>query len=333
MNTIALSRAAGRLLPTLLGLALSASAAVAADKYPIRPINLFSPLPTGGSTDVATRAWMSCVSQDKLAGQPIVLLNRPGANGVVAASAMRQQPTDGYSLMVAGMSQTTITPFIFKKQPYDPEKDFEGAVIFGTTPFMMVASTGSGIRSLKELQAFAKASGKGIDLGIPAIATPAHLMSAAIAEKLGVNATLVPQGSEPQGVAGLIGGQIHAMIFVAGSVAPHVEAGKVVPLMTFTEQRLPQFPNVPTVVEAMGDNSFARTAWIGITTKAGSPKEVVKSVESWTKTCLEGGEFPQALRNALFTPRFISAAEYADIVRKDIAFWRPWITKLGISND
>lgn len=312
---------------------LVAASALAQERYPNKPIQLFSPLPTGGSTDVATRAWMACASQQKLAGHPIVLQNRPGANGVLAANVMRQQPNDGYSLMVAGMSQTTITPFTFKKMPYDPEKDFEGAVIFGTTTFTMVAGAQTGIKSIKDLQAYAKAQAKGIDLGIPVIASPAHLMSAALADKLGVQATLVPQGSEAQGIVALISGQVPAMIFVTGSIAPHIESGKVVPLMTFTEQRLPQLPNVPTVGEAIGDTSLVRLGWLGITTKAGGPNDVVRAVQGWTKSCLETQEFQQALRNALFTPRFIGADEYKEVVRKDIAFWKPWIQKLGIQND
>jgi tripartite-type tricarboxylate transporter receptor subunit TctC len=304
-----------------------------ADEYPSNPINLVSPLPTGGSTDVATRAWMNCASTLHLAGQPFILLHKPGANGVIAAQYLRQQPADGYSLMVAGMSQTTITPFIFKKQPYDPEKEFQGAAIFGMASFILVANAQSGIRSIKDLQTQAKASPKGLDIGIPAIATPAHLLSAAVSAKLDIKTSLVPLGTESAGIAALIGNQLPVMIFVVGSVAPHIESGKLVPLMTFTEERLPSMPNVPTVAEALGDSRLVRYGWLGITTKTGSPPEVVKSVEGWTKACLETPEFRQALRNALFTPKFLSARDYAETVRQDIAFWKPWIERLGISNE
>jgi tripartite-type tricarboxylate transporter receptor subunit TctC len=322
-----------RALAAAVCASLLPTSAISQDRYPTKPIQLFSPLPTGGSTDVATRAWMACASQEKLAGQAIVLQNRPGANGVLAANVMRQQPSDGYSLMVAGMSQTTITPFTFRKMPYDPEKEFEGAAIFATTTFTMAAGTQTGIKTIRDLQAYANARAKGVDLGIAAIASPAHLMSAALAEKLGIHVTLIPQGSDPQGVVALISGQVPAMIFVTGSIMPHIESGKLVPLLTFTDQRLPQLPNVPTVGEVIGDTSLVRLGWLGITTKAGGPKHVVHAVEEWTKTCLETQEFQQALRNSLFTPRFISADEYKEVVRQDIAFWRPWIQKLGIQND
>lgn len=320
-----------------LGLALAAAAVVStpalADKYPSRPITLLSPLPAGASTDVVTRAWMACVSQPQFAGQPFILMNRPGANGVVAAQALRTQPNDGYSIMVAGMSQTTITPFTFKKPPYDPEKEFEGAAMFGTSSLILVAGAQSGIKSVQDLQAQAKANPKGIDLGIPAISSPAHLLSSAVSSKLGIASTLVPVSGEGGGITALLGNQVQAMIFLTGSAAPHVDTGKLVPLMVFTEQRLPQYPHVPTVVEVLGDRELARSAWIGITTKVGSPPEVARSLDAWTKACLDTPEFSGALRNALFTPRYYSQAEYAAIVRRDIAFWKPWIERLGISND
>jgi tripartite-type tricarboxylate transporter receptor subunit TctC len=312
---------------------LLATSGLAQDGYPTKPIQLFSPLPAGGSTDVATRAWMACASQEKLAGQPFVLQNRPGANGVIAANLMRQRPKDGYSLMVAGMSQTTITPFTFRRMPYDPQKDFEGAAIFGTTTFTMVAGFRTGIKSIRDLQAYAKSQAKGINLGIPGMASPGHLMSAALADKLGIDATLIPLGTEANGLVALNSGDVSAMIFVTGSIMPHIAAGRVVPLMTFTEQRLPQLPDVPTVTEAIGDASLARLGWLGISMRAGGPKHVVRAVERWTKSCLETEEFQQALRNALFTPRFVSAEEFKEVVRRDVAFWKPWIQKLGIQTE
>lgn len=313
--------------------ATGASTTALADKYPSRPVTLLSPLPAGASTDVVTRAWMACVSQPQHAGQPFVLQNRPGANGVVAAQGLRTLPSDGYAIMVAGMSQTTITPFTFKKAPYDPEKEFEGAAMFGTSSLILVAGAQSGIKTMQDLQARAKASPKGIDLGIPAISSPAQLLSAAVSTKLGMPATLVPLSGEGGGITALLGNQVPAMIFLTGSAAPHIDTGKFVPLMVFTDQRLPQYPDVPTVVEVLGDRELARVAWIGITTKVGSPPEVARSLDAWTKACLETPEFSGALRNALFTPHYVGQSDYAAIVRRDIAFWKPWIEKLGISND
>ncbi|MCR6475962.1 tripartite tricarboxylate transporter substrate binding protein [Variovorax sp. ZS18.2.2] len=322
---------------THLLLAFAASAAFLApthaERYPSKPVTLVSPLPAGASTDVVTRAWMHCAQRDSLAGQPFVLVNKPGANGVVAASFMKQQPADGYTVMVAGMSQTTITPYVFKKPPYDPEKDFEGAAMFAVSPLTLVASAQSGIKTMDDLVAYAKARPGGIDFGIGAIGAPGHLLSAALAAKLGIKATMVPMNGEPNGLTALMGEQVPVMIFLTGSATQYIDNGKLVPILNFTDKRLPTMPAVPTAGEVLHDPGFARTAWIGITTKAGSPPEVTQSIDRWTQACLDTPEFNRALKQALFAPQYVSAKDYAGVVKRDIAFWRPWIERLGITND
>ena len=312
--------------------ALAVAAVAAADKYPSRPVMLISPISAGAGIDVATRAWMNCVANDKLAGQPFVLLNKPGANGVVAASAFRQAPADGYTIMVVGMSQTTITPYTFKKMPYDPEKEFEGAAMFGVTNLVLVATPQSGIKSIADLRAYAKSHSE-VDFLIPARATPAHLLSEVLSSKLGIKSIMIPVAGEAAGITNLLGQQAPLMILLAGSAASFVESGKLVPVMSFSEERLPKYPKTPTAIEALGDTSFTRSAWIGITTKAGSPPEVARALDKWTEECLKTPEFRTALENASFTPRYVPRSEYAKVVRNDIVFWKDWIQRAGISLD
>jgi tripartite-type tricarboxylate transporter receptor subunit TctC len=140
-------------------LLMAASSGAQAQAYPSRPITLISPVTSGGAIEVATRSWMACAKE--IGGEPIVLVARPGANGVVAANAVKLAPAAGYTFMVAGMSQTTITPFIYKKQPYDPEKDFHGVALFGDTPLVLMTNTQSGTKNLKDLQAYASSRPRG----------------------------------------------------------------------------------------------------------------------------------------------------------------------------
>lgn len=326
------SRTHSSVAAVIAGLCLAAMTANAsAQAYPNKPITIISPIAPGGAIEAATRSWMACAQE--IAGQPMVLMSRPGANGVVAAHAFKQAPADGYTFMVAGMSQTTITPFIFKKQPFDPEKDFHGAAMFGTASLMLVASTQSGIRNLKDLQAYAKSRPGGIDIGNPGTASAAHLLSAALVAKLGIQSTLIPFVGETAEAAALLGGEIPAMVILAGSAAPHIESGKAVPLVTFTQQRLPGFPNVPTVVEELKEPALARAGWLGITAKAGTPQAAINAVESWTRACMDNAPFRQALERALFTPYFAPQSGFAAVIRRDIEFWKPWIARLNISND
>lgn len=313
--------------------ALAINPAAHSEPYPSRPVTLVSPLAAGTSVEAVTRAWMQCVSQPKRAGQPFILVNKPGANGVIAAAHMRQQPNDGYTLLVGGMSQTTITPFLFRKQPYDAEKEYRGAAMFAHSSLTLVTGADSGIKNVNDLVAYAKSRRGGVDIGIPAIGTPAHLLGAALAGKLGIPYTIVPMAGEAGGVTAILGNQVPLMIFLTGSIAQHIDSGRAVALMNFTESRLPSMPQVPTASELLRDPSMARMIWIGITTLAGGPPEVVSSIERWTKECMDSPEFLQGLKSAYFTPQYYGTQDYAVVVRRDIEFWHPWIDRLGIKND
>jgi tripartite-type tricarboxylate transporter receptor subunit TctC len=314
---------------SLICLLLSACALAGAQTYPSRPVTLLTPVPPGGAVDRITRAWMACAQEQ--GGQPLVLQHRPGGNGVVAMAALRQLPADGHTLLVVGMSQTTIVPFIHRKQPFDPLRDLQGAAVFASSPYLLVASAESGIRNVDDLQARARDVRGGIDIGIPNVATPAHLLSAALAMRLGIPATLVPTSGEAGGVNALLAGQIPAMVFVPGTVAPHLASGKLVPLLAFTQQRLPELPAVPTVVEATGDASLVRLGWLGIAARAGTPPAVLDAVEGWTRACMEAPAFRAAMDAAQVTPTFVPQAAMTSLVRQDIAFWAPWIKQLDLT--
>lgn len=302
------------------------------DTYPSRPIQLVNSTQST-STERAARAWMNCVSGERLANQSIVLQAKPGANGVVAATYMRQQPSDGYTIMLGGMSNTTITPFTFRKPPYDPEKEFEGAAIFAAASLVMVANVQSGITDVDSLKRAAAVAPKGIDVAVPSIAGAGHMLAAAVVAHLKLKAELVATKGEAGAVTLLLGGEMPLSVLVEGTALPQVRAGKLVPLMVFSDARLDSMPQVPTVIEALGDASLAHNAWIGITTKAGGPPEVVRALERWTRACMDDPAFVQGLVAAGFRPRFVPARDYARVVREDIAFWKAWIEKLGISND
>jgi len=302
-----------------------------AQEYPNRPITLISPVTVGGAVEAATRVWIECAR--KIGGQPIVLIPRPGANGIIAANALKQAHADGYTLMVAGMSQTTITPFIYKKQPFDSLKDFHGVALFGDTPLVLVANAQSGIKNVQDLQDYAHSRPKGMDIGHSGMGQTTHLLSAAAVDKLGINSTLIPFSGEAAAVTALIGGEIQAMIMVAGTAVQQVSSGRVVPLLTFSSQRLAEFADVPTVVEELQDPSLAKSGWIGITAKAGTPQNAINTVESWTKQCVEDPAFRQSLEQAMFTPYFVSQSEYPALVGRDAEFWKTWIRRLNISND
>lgn len=323
----ALAAAAGAALATLL-LASAAQAQDSAAAYPSHPVRLITPVPPGGAVDRITRAWTACV--EARTGQPVVLDYRPQGNGVVAVMGLRQAAPDGYTLLVAGMSQTTIVPFMTRKPRFDPMQDLQPIGIFGTTPYVLVASAQSDIHTVRDLEERARSTPGGVNIGVPNVGTPAHLLSAALAERLRFPATLVPTGGEASGLTALLAGTVQAMAFLPGTVAPYLAAGKLVPLASFTRERLPDLQSVPTAVELTGDASLARPGWLGIAAPAGTPPKVVDELEEWTQACAQDAAFREALSDAKVTPIFVPRRDMSRWMARDIAFWRPWIAELKL---
>ena len=193
--------------------------------HDLKPIQLIAQQPPGSGSDAMTRVWADCAAREL--GQPVVVQNKPGANGILAVNYLKAQPADGYNLLSIGMSQMTITPYVYKQQPYDPLRDFDGVAVLGTSPLVLAVPAGQGIASLADLQKLARATPGGINFGSPGKGSPAHLLTSALVEKLGVPGTHVPFVGEGAGLTALMGQQIHAMTLVIGTAAAQVKAGAV----------------------------------------------------------------------------------------------------------
>ena len=159
-----------------------ASAFAQPASYPNKPIQLIAQQPPGSQSEAISRIWAECVAKDL--GQPVVVINKPGANGVIATSFLKGQPADGYHVMTVGMSQMTITPYVYKNLPYNPYTDFDGVAVLSVSPLILVASTQSGIKKLSDIPAVAKSMAGGVNYGSPGKGSPAHLFSADVTESL-----------------------------------------------------------------------------------------------------------------------------------------------------
>ncbi|SFD73774.1 Bug family tripartite tricarboxylate transporter substrate binding protein [Paracidovorax konjaci] len=234
---------AGAALVSLAGSALAQHAA-----YPAKPIQLIAQQPPGSASDAITRAWADCVARGL--GQPVVVQNKPGANGILAVNSLKSAPADGYTLMTIGMSQMTITPYVYRHPPYDPLHDFESVAVLGTTPLVLAVPAEQGITRLSQLAEQAKSVPGGLNFASPGKGSPAHLLTSALFDRMGVAGTHVPFIGEGAGLTALMGRQIHAMTLVIGTAAPQAKAGKIVPLAVFAPERSALLPGVPTIAEA-----------------------------------------------------------------------------------
>ena len=299
--------------------------------WPQKPIRLIVPAAAGGGSDAIARMWADCIGP-KL-GQTMVVENRGGAFGIPAIQALKQGPADGYTLFFAGMSHYAITPYIYAKQPYFPEKDFEPISLLVTAPYILATGPKSKINAFGDIAKQAKAAAGGLNFASPGNGSPAHLMQAILAERMQAQFMHVPFQGEPAGITSLAGDQIDLGLFVASTALPQAVAGKIKALAIFGEKRMPELPNVPTINEVLNAPELSHGSWGAIVAKSGTPAAIVNKVHEKTQQCLQD---PALIKRYEAAKQVVVLGTVNDVKKfgeRDTALWKPLIQKLGIRND
>lgn len=244
-----------------------------AQNYPTRPIRMVVPYAPGGNTDILARA----VSQRMNAnwGTPIVVDNRPGGNGFIAADIVARANPDGYTVLVASSREVSINKVLFRKLPYDPDKDF-APVTLGTVSAMLFAAHPSFKGgALQDIILLAKAQPGSVSIGTPGVGTPMHLSLALFDIMTGAKTVHVPYKGGAPLAAALMGGQeVKLGIVGMGPAIPHVRSGRVKPIAITTPKRSKLLPDVPTAQEA-GLKDFDTSIWFAYYVPANTPKKVI----------------------------------------------------------
>lgn len=236
---------------------LASTAAVAAD-YPARPIKLVVPQAAGGGTDVIGRLWADYLSRQLKT--PVVVENRPGANGILASSYVAKQPADGYTVLVSGISYLAFNPYMYKDLPYQPARDFDGISLLVNTPFLLVAGTQTGVRSLDELVQQARANPGALNFASAGKGNSTHLVVEMLAKRMGMALTHVPYNGAAAGLTSVMANQTQLMADVLNTGEVQAKAGKVVPLAVVGATRAASVPDVPTLGE-LGMADFPLPGW------------------------------------------------------------------------
>ena len=316
----------------VVGAVAAATMTVAlADTYPSKPIRIIVPSPAGGGADPLARLLGTCLGS-KLA-QPIVIDNKGGANGLIAVQDLKRSPADGYTVMLAGMSQLAITPYIYKTLPYDVNTDFSPVSLLVSGPFILTASLPSGIKSFNELQSAAQRA-NGLSFASPGPGSPAHLISALLAEKLKAPITHVPFQGEAAALTTLMSGEVQTGTFLAGTALPQVNAGKVRALAVLGPKRLADLPDVPTITELVPMPELTRGSWTAFLVKAGTPPEAVTALHAATQQCLTDSTVAATFKVINVTALVgTTPADVTTYVRNDTATYKPIVERLGLSNN
>ena len=323
-----------RLLAIGLTIALAIVAAdenAFAQSYPSKPIRMVVGFPPGGGTDVVARLIAPRLSENL--GQAVVIDNRPGATGTVAAGMVAKSPPDGYTIMMGHVSVNAIAPSLFAKLPYDVEKDFAPVTLTASVPHLVTVHPSLPVASVRELIAFARAhSGK---LSFPSAgngSTP-HLAGEMFKSATGIQLLHVPYKGTGQSMQDLIGGFHQVAFDTMPASSPYVRARRLRLLAVTSEKRLAEFPAAPTVSEA-GVAGYHITTWYGLFAPAATPAAIVNLLHAETAKAMQSPDTRARLAEAGADETVTrTPAEFAAIVRADTARYAKVVRETGLRLD
>lgn len=301
----------------LIGVVLAACAGAAvAQSYPMRPIRLVVPFPPGGAIDTYARAVAKQVESQL--GQPIVIDNRSGANGIVAGDIVAKSAPDGYTLLNHAVS-FVINPAMYKAMPYDTEKDLLPITNFVKgAGYYLTAHPSLPATSIKELIALAKKKDDSVRFSSPGIGNGQHLVAELMAQRAGIRLLHVTyKGSNPS-LQAVLSGEVNLSFQTPTSVIGHIKAGKLRALGFTGANRLPVLPEVPTIAEAGIPGFLYEVAWHGWFAPAKTPAAIVNRLHAEVRQAVFQPKLKEFFQTGGYDPQADPPAVFAKIVREDI---------------
>ena len=274
--------------------------------YPNKPIKFIVPYSAGGLPDTVARIFAQRLGE-KL-GQSVVVDNKPGANGVVAAQALAASPKDGYTFLVTDGSMFSINPAIYKNLGYDYKRDFMAVSLAARAPLYLAVHPKVPANTLQEFIALAKAKPGTLNYGSSGVGSTHHLTMEAMKASLGLDLTHVPFKGSGQSVPALIGGQVEVLFSALPSLAGFVKAGQVKLLATNSAQRSAQAPNVPAISEVIPGFDFAPI--VGVLAASGTPPSAIERISQEITAIAKMPEVITLLNNAGIDPIGGGPADY-----------------------
>jgi tripartite-type tricarboxylate transporter receptor subunit TctC len=328
MQRRAVTRLLGGLaVATAAGLPRGASAQAQAGWNPTRPIRIVVPFAAGGSTDVCTRLVAEALSPRL--GQPVVVENRAGASGTIAAEHVARTAPDGYSLIMASATTHASAPALIRNLSYDPRRDFSAVSLVAYAPNMLVVHPSVPARSIAELIAHARQNPGKLDYGTAGPGSSQHISAAMFAHLAGIQLNHIPYRGGAPAVADLLAGRIHMVFAPVVEVLPSVRANTLHALGLTIPRRLAMLPNVPAISEALPGYEVA--GWVGLFAPAGTPRPPVDRI---SRAAAEAVRVP-ALRDRLADLGFeavgSTAEEFAGFQAREIPKWAELIRISGAS--
>jgi tripartite-type tricarboxylate transporter receptor subunit TctC len=315
-------------LALLLAGALSALPAGA--DFPVKTVRMVVPFAAGGSTDLLARNIAQRLNETWK--QPVIVDNRAGGGGIVGSEVVMKSPPDGYTLLVGTVTTHAVSASLYRKLPFDPQRDFTPVIEWAYIPQMLSVHPSLPLRSVKELVTLAKARPGELNYGTAGAGSASHMAMALFESMAKVKMVHVPYKGTGPALTDLLGGHLGLMFDVIMTSLPHVQSGKLRPLGLSSLKRAPLTPDVPTIAES-GYPGFEAMVWFGQFAPANTPADIVRKVNEDTARALRSPKMQEILASQGLEVVAGSPADFSQRVAAEIPKWRKVIQEAGIKLD
>jgi len=319
------SQVSRRAVVSLLCGAAALPVFAAPEQWPTRPVSLIVPFAPGGNTDSMARVVAERLT--KLLGQPVIVENRAGAGGMIAAEYVSRAKQDGYTLFFGTLTQVSTAPFTNRIR-FDPLRDFVPIANVGGNPYVIAARKDAPFRTLAELVTYAKQNPGKLAVGHAGVGGLTHLSAVLFLHRAGIEANLIPYKGGAPALTDVLGGQIDFYSGNLSEVLPYAKSNSLRLLAVSSEARIPQLPDVPTIAETYPGHVVE--TWNGILAPTGVPAVVVDTVAREMQKIHADREFQEKLVSMGVTPIPEIKEAFRRRILDDIAKWKPVIINAGI---
>jgi tripartite-type tricarboxylate transporter receptor subunit TctC len=297
-----------------------------AQSWPTKPIKLVIPFAAGGTTDILGRLLAQQLTKDL--GQNVIVENKGGAGGNIAAEFVAQSPADGYTIMLASGSMLTVNPNLYKKLPVNYSKDFVNITNVASGPMLLSVSTKLPVKNLNEFITYAKT--KDLNFGSAGIGSQVHMAGENLTYSANIPATHVPYKGESAAINDLVAGQIDFMVGNLTAATGFAKTGQIKPIAVTSAKRVKQLPDVPTVAES-GIPGFESTGWFGLVAPANTPKAITDKIYDATVKAVNSEAMKKSLELNGLTPVVNSQKDFDAQIKAESANWEKVIKGRNIS--
>jgi tripartite-type tricarboxylate transporter receptor subunit TctC len=298
-----------------------------AQSYPTKPVRYVVAFAAGDSPDIVARLVGERLG--KIWNQQVLVENRVGAGGTIAAAYVSKAPADGYTLFHCNIASSAIAPALYQKLSYDALRDFTMVSRIATTSNVLLAHPSLPVRSVANFVAYAKEHPGAISYGSPGVGTSPHLSMELFKQATSVQVVHVPYKGAQPALADLLGGQIPTMLANLPAMLPHVVSGRARALAVTSEKRSAQLPSVPTMIES-GIPGYVVTSWYGMCAPAGTPQLIVDKLHTDLLRALEAPEVQQRLSDLVIDIAPTSRDDFTAFIRSELTRWAKVVKDAGI---